>query len=141
VAARRSGGNGAAAEVVAKSARREFQAFVDENIRSLIEELWTLARSKKKAWVACPHCDRRSQVEVPDTLAAVKAISELVNQGYGRPQPEPPNAGGLTVIRRVVPAEQDAEFDRLVAEGVAAELAKRGIVDEQPEAGDGLAAA
>jgi hypothetical protein len=87
VAAPRAKGNGAAAGLVAASARRQIADFVDENIHELIAELWRLARSRKKAWVSCPHCDRRSQVEVPDTLAAVKAISELVNQGYGRPTP------------------------------------------------------
>jgi hypothetical protein len=40
---------------------------------------------------------------VPDTHGAVKALEALVNQGYGRPQPEAAeSAGGLTVIRKII---------------------------------------
>jgi hypothetical protein len=53
--------------------------------------------------VLCPHCGRRELVEVPDWRARQQAVSELLNQGYGRPGTEAGAAAAApTLIRRIV---------------------------------------
>jgi hypothetical protein len=70
---------------------------------------------------------------VPDTHGAVKALEALVNQGYGRPQPETADGeGGITVIRRIiVPDASEEVIAEEVERRVAAEL-KRPVYAQEP---------
>src|SRR5437660_10414996 len=74
-----------AQQTVARQARREIANFVDENIKQVVARLWELTAATKKAWATCPTCEKRVEVEVPDTNGAVKALEALITQGYGRP--------------------------------------------------------
>lgn len=52
----------------------------------LIKEVITMnLAATKKAWVHCPHCKKKSQVDIPDAKASSAAIAELANQAKGRP--------------------------------------------------------
>src|SRR5581483_8492030 len=88
--------------LVGRRTRQKIADFVDENIEKVIERLWSLTYATKTAWATCSTCQRRVEVEVPDTHGAVKALEALVNQGYGRPQQEQANGGGGLVVRRVI---------------------------------------
>jgi hypothetical protein len=52
--------------------------------------------------VSCPNSRHRHQIEVPDWRARQLAVSELLNQGYGRPGTENSGTGEVTVHRRLV---------------------------------------
>jgi hypothetical protein len=83
---------------------------VSENTAGIIDRLWQLSEATKVVYVSCPHCGKKSDVDVPDTASAVKAIEALMAQGYGRPTPEVEvRDRSVTVVRRVVaPADADA---------------------------------
>jgi hypothetical protein len=123
-----------AKRIVGKRARQEIADFVDENIKQLVARLWELAAATKKAWGTCPRCSCRVEVEVPDTHGAVKALEALVNQGYGRPQPETADGeGGITVIRRIiVPDASEEDIAQEVERRVAAELKRLADAQEPP---------
>lgn len=57
-----------------------------EQIKTLIDEVLEI---RKKPWAefACKKCGarQRQQVEVPDARAVTSALTELLNQSFGRP--------------------------------------------------------
>src|SRR5262245_35615936 len=113
-----------AKKIVGKRTRQKIADFVDENINQIVERLAELTLATKKAWGTCPKCQSRVEVEVPDTQGAVKAVEALINQGYGRPQPETAEGtGGITVIRRIVlPEASEEDIAQEVERRVAVEL-------------------
>lgn len=50
--------------------------------------LWEAMDSVKRVWLSCPDCKKRSEVEVPDSSARVKAVELALEQGFGRPGQE-----------------------------------------------------
>src|SRR5262245_60305395 len=90
-----------AKKIVGKRTRQKSADFVDENIEKVIERLAELTLATEKAWGTCPRCQSRVEVEVPDAHGAVKAVEALINQGYGRPQPERADGGGGLIVNRV----------------------------------------
>ena len=51
----------------------------------MLELLEQAGKAKKRVWVSCPSCSKKSQVEIPDAKAALDVAEFYVNQGLGRP--------------------------------------------------------
>jgi hypothetical protein len=60
------------------------------------------ADCERKIWMTCQHCDRRSEVEVPDWNARAKIVETLLNQGFGRPPSGDADGGGGFILKRVI---------------------------------------
>ena len=54
-----------------------------DQTKALIDEVLAI---KKQAWMHCPHCKKRSTVEVSDARSVAAAVKDLLAEGYGRPQ-------------------------------------------------------
>lgn len=102
---RRSSEEQDAERAVAKAAAAKIQRFAEENVEQIIEKLWALSDAKKTVWVTCSNsrCRKRQEVEIPDTVAAMRTLELLMTRGFGRPRQEVGEEGGLTVVRTVVP--------------------------------------
>ena len=61
--------------------------------------------------VLCKHCGRRELVEVPDWRARQLAVSELLNQGFGRPGTENGETGGELIVERRLVFPDGSERD------------------------------
>ena len=60
---------------------------------------------KQKTWVHCPHCRKKSEVEVEDVRGALLAASFLADQSLGKPGTADPvgdSDGEKIVFERVV---------------------------------------
>jgi hypothetical protein len=64
----------------------------------------------RKTWVTCAHCDRRTEVEIPDWTARAKAVEMMLNQGFGRPPIGDPDGGGAFILKRIIVAPGGAEI-------------------------------
>ena len=53
-----------------------------EQIKLLLDEVLAI---KKQAWANCPHCKKKSLVEIPDAKAVTSCLIDLSNQAWGRP--------------------------------------------------------
>ena len=53
-----------------------------EQLKKLLDEI---LEAKKGARGWCPNCKKAVQVEIADAKAVVGAMSDLANQGFGRP--------------------------------------------------------
>ena len=67
--------------------------------------------AERKLWMTCQHCDRRSEVEVPDWNARAKVLETLLNQGYGRPRSEEDTAGHGFILKRIIVVPGGAESE------------------------------
>jgi hypothetical protein len=64
----------------------------------------------RKTWVTCAHCDRRTEVEIPDWTARAKAVEMMLNQGFGRPPSGDPEGNGGLIVKRIIVAPDGAEI-------------------------------
>jgi hypothetical protein len=65
--------------------RDRLQGDLEPRYGKLLEAIDNGLSATKKAWVNCPHCKKRSEVEVTDTKAALEAAEFIANQSHGRP--------------------------------------------------------
>ena len=86
------------------SFREKLQGDLDERYDKLLAVIDGALESKQRVFVNCPHCKKRSEVEVQDTRAALAAAEFVSNQSHGRPGVD--DRGG------------DAEQERIVFERV-----------------------
>ena len=56
----------------------------------------------RKVWVTCSHCDRRTEVEIPDWTARAKAVEMMLNQGFGRPPSGDQDGSRGIMLKRVI---------------------------------------
>jgi N-acetylglucosamine-6-phosphate deacetylase len=68
-----------------KPFRDRLQTDFDERYPKLLEVIDKGLSATTTAWVNCPHCKKRSEVEVVDTKAALLAAEFIANQSHGRP--------------------------------------------------------
>jgi hypothetical protein len=68
-----------------RSFRERLQGDLDARYEALLGVVDDALASKTLVWVSCPHCRKRSQVEVQDTRAALAAAEFVSNQSHGRP--------------------------------------------------------
>jgi hypothetical protein len=102
-----------------------------ELIRNALKDA---AQSKKQVWISCPHCKKKSQVEIADGHAAAKAAQIWLEQGFGRaadstkrPDEGPPDLG--KPVEAMTAAERDAYARFLIAENP--ELAEEFTVEKE----------
>jgi hypothetical protein len=76
-------------------------------IKSFFEEA---LNAKRKVWTTCTHCDRRTEVEVPDWNARAKILETLLNQGFGRPPSSDLDGGVGLIVNRIIVAPDGAEM-------------------------------
>src|SRR5262249_47667367 len=88
-----------------------------DQLRSLLDEILD---SKKTARGWCPTCKKRVSVEVADATAVVKGLTELGNQGFGRPREAKADEGERITFERVVYLGDDERLE--AAEAKLAEL-------------------
>lgn len=85
------------------SIRDRFQADLDARYDQLLAVIDEGLAATKRVWVSCPHCKRRSEVDVPDTKAALEAAEFTANRSLGRPGVESDPAESERIIfERVV---------------------------------------
>lgn len=65
--------------------------------------------AERTIWTTCQHCDRRTEVEVPDWTARAKILETLLNQGFGRPPSSSPDGGGGFILNRIIVLPGGAE--------------------------------
>ena len=70
-----------------------------EQLAFLMDEVLEI---KKGARGWCPGCNRAVQVEIPDAKGVTSALTDLLNQAWGRPQDDKVEAEGITFVRKVV---------------------------------------
>lgn len=68
-----------------KTFRDRLQADLEDRYGRLLEVIDNGLDAKTTAWVNCPHCKKRNEVEVVDTKAALAAAEFIANQSHGRP--------------------------------------------------------
>jgi hypothetical protein len=82
----------------------------------MLELLEQAGKAKKRVWVSCPSCSKKSQVEIPDAKAALDVAEFYVNQGLGRPGVAADEAAAQSFVfeNRVVlvgDPEEDIDWD------------------------------
>ena len=84
-----------------KTFRDRLQTDFDERYPKLLEVIDKAMSATTTAWVNCPHCKKRSEVEVVDTKAALAAAEFIANQSHGRPgvAPEGADNEGIKLVR------------------------------------------
>lgn len=65
--------------------RDRLSADLESRYEQLLKTIDEGMEAKKQVWVSCPHCKKRSEVEVTDTRAAIMAAEFVANQSHGRP--------------------------------------------------------
>jgi hypothetical protein len=68
-----------------RSFRDRLQGDLDGRYDKLLKVIDDALAATTTHWVNCPHCRKRSQVEVTDTRAAIAAAEFFANQAEGRP--------------------------------------------------------
>lgn len=101
--------------------RQRLAADADADYELIRDALKDAAKSVKQVWVSCPHCNKKSQVEVQDAQAAVKAATAWIEQGFGRAadsgrKAEESNVDLGKPIEDMTAAERDAYARHLLAE-------------------------
>ena len=77
---------------VARGTPREtIREFALANPHLVDEFLKGVLAAEQAVWVSCPHCKKRSPVPAPNWSARTKAVELLLEQGFGRPEPAPPD--------------------------------------------------
>jgi hypothetical protein len=75
-----------------------------EQIELLLDEVLAI---RKNAWgeFSCKACGQRQRqlCEIPDAKAVTGALTDLLNQAWGRPQDDKQEAEGITFIRQSIP--------------------------------------
>jgi hypothetical protein len=88
-------------------------------LSALIDE--ALATTKS-TWANCGKCGAHTKVEVSDARSVVQALSELLNQGFGRPSGEVEDRS-IVVHRKVFLVAEDGdergEIEATVVEAAA----------------------
>jgi hypothetical protein len=57
----------------------------------------------RKVWATCSHCNRRTEVELPDWNARAKAVEMMLNQGFGRPPSgDADGAAAGFILKRII---------------------------------------
>src|SRR5262245_39940190 len=80
--------------------RRTVADLAERNSDALQKFFEDAMSANRTVSVMCRHCGRREQVEVPDWRARGLAVSELLNQGYGRPGTETGESAGQMIVNR-----------------------------------------
>ena len=68
-----------------KSFRGRMADDADVLYEKVIKVITDALETVRKVWVDCPHCKKRSLIEIPDTKAAIAAAEFMTNNGFGRP--------------------------------------------------------
>jgi hypothetical protein len=77
------------------------------NIKAFFEDA---LKAERRTWVTCDHCNRRTEVEVPDWNARAKIVETLLNQGFGRPSSgDTDGSGAPFILKRVIVMPDGAE--------------------------------
>lgn len=75
---------------------------LDARYEKLIDQLDAAMVATKKQWVDCPHCKKRSQVDIPNEKAMLAVAEFMANNGVGRPGPAQEADEDQIVFERVV---------------------------------------
>ena len=106
---------GSERDLVAAS-REVGMASVRERMRDDFEEMYEdvkkllkdAGEAKKQVWVNCPHCKRKSTVEIQDAKAALSVAEFFANQGFGRPaQAESESDTSISFVNKVILVADD----------------------------------
>lgn len=75
-----------------------------EQLQMLMDDVLAI---RKQAWAefSCKHCGQRQKqaAEIPDPKAVTSALTDLLNQAWGRPQDDKAEAEGVTFVRQSLP--------------------------------------
>lgn len=77
-----------------------------EQLKALLDEILSMKKSAR-GW--CGHCKKHVVVEIPDAKAVVGALSDLTNQGFGRPSEASGGDEDRIVFKRLTKLEDDAD--------------------------------
>lgn len=64
----------------------EIAADLADDYELVRDTLRTSLEAKKRTWLSCPHCKKKTELEVPDTIAALKAAQVWFDRVIGRPE-------------------------------------------------------
>ena len=67
------------------SFRDKLQQDLDKRYDKLIATIENAMEAKRDEWVNCPHCKKRSKVQVQDVRASIAAATFFAEQAEGRP--------------------------------------------------------
>jgi hypothetical protein len=83
------------------SFRERLQGDLNDRYDTLIQTIESAMQATRDEWVDCPHCNKRSKVQVRDTRAAISAAEFFANQAEGRPgvASDGEAAQGITFVR------------------------------------------
>jgi hypothetical protein len=73
--------------------RKRFAEELTERETKILAAIDDGLKATKNVFVSCPHCNRKSQVAVTDTKAAIEAARFLSEQAIGRPGVAAEDAG------------------------------------------------
>jgi hypothetical protein len=90
--------------------RDRLSADLESRYEQLLKTIDEGMEAKKQVWVSCPHCKKRSEVEVTDTRAAILAAEFVANQSHGRPGVDTGTGDDdrIIFVRIVGDSEEDA---------------------------------
>jgi hypothetical protein len=70
-----------------------------EQLNTLTEKILEIEK-QARGW--CPNCSKQVHVTIPDAKAVTGALTDLLNQAWGRPQDDKVEAEGISFTRKVV---------------------------------------
>jgi len=80
-----------------------------QQLETLVSEVLAVTK-RGRGW--CPSCRRHVMTDIPDAVAVARALTELSNQAFGRPEVVSESSGVVSFVREVVsPAALGVGFD------------------------------
>jgi hypothetical protein len=79
-----------------------WRAALEENIDDVKARLIEATAATRSAWVTCPNCKHRHEVEVADIRARTDAAKVLHELAGERPKPASEEGGGGFILKRIL---------------------------------------
>jgi hypothetical protein len=95
---------------MAESFREKLGDALDERYDKLLKVIDDGLAATKKTWVNCPHCKKKSEVEIQDVRGAITAAEFISANAHGRPgiAADGPEDQKITFVRIVASGDSDA---------------------------------
>jgi hypothetical protein len=75
----------------------DLESAYDERIGAFLNEALD---AKRAVWGTCLHCNRKTEVEVPDWSARTRALQLMLEQGFGSPRQHRESEAVTIIVER-----------------------------------------